>query len=231
MIDLGSLSRTMSHWINDDSVNDDKNRRLRLGANHFLPAHYLQNAFLPSGTGSLPANVLEPVVGPLAIDPQRLLTYFLGVFQIGQSLAFWSDESVDAAAKMVETYKSIRSILDPQAANYYRLWQQPTVGERPLPADITSFPVGAIYEDRTGHDGILYAMAQANGSTTVAISLSHAAGWPTSVPAPWFVRTATQPTFSMLAGAEGTTFAVSNQTLRITFPRLDSQALLSFGHE
>ena len=135
---------------------------------------------------------------------------------------------------MVETYKSVRAHLDPQTANYYRLFQLPTVGEQPLPADITSFPVGAIYEDRTGHDGILYAMAQANGSTTVAISLSHAAGWPTSVPAPWFVRTATtatQPTFSMLAGAEGTTLAVSNQTLRITFPQLGSQALLSFGHE
>ena len=84
MIDLGSLSRTMSHWINDDSVSDDRNRRLRLGANHFIPAHYLQNAFLPVGTGALPLGVLEPVVGPLSIDPQRLLTYFTGVMQFGQ---------------------------------------------------------------------------------------------------------------------------------------------------
>ena len=30
MLDLGSLSRTMSQWINDDSVSDDRNRRLRL---------------------------------------------------------------------------------------------------------------------------------------------------------------------------------------------------------
>ena len=43
MIDLGSLSRTMSHWSNDDSVSDDRNRRFRLGANHFLPAHYIQS--------------------------------------------------------------------------------------------------------------------------------------------------------------------------------------------
>jgi hypothetical protein len=46
MIDLGSLSRTMSHWINDDSVSDDRNRKLRLGANHFIPTHYLFVCFI-----------------------------------------------------------------------------------------------------------------------------------------------------------------------------------------
>ena len=68
MMDLGSLGRTMSMWINDDSVSDDRNRRLRLGANHFLPSHYLQNAFLPVGLGAVSQK-------PIEIDPQRLLSY------------------------------------------------------------------------------------------------------------------------------------------------------------
>jgi hypothetical protein len=61
-------------WSNDDSISDDRNRRFRLGANHFLPAHYIQNAFLPVGCGHLPPDVLEPVTGAISIDPQRLLT-------------------------------------------------------------------------------------------------------------------------------------------------------------
>jgi alpha-galactosidase len=58
MIDLGSLSRTMSHWSNDDSVNDDRNRRFRLGANHFRPAHYIQSeqfSPLPFSSRPIPA--------------------------------------------------------------------------------------------------------------------------------------------------------------------------------
>ena len=229
MMDLGSFSRTMSHWINDDSVDDDRNRRLRLGANHFVPAHYLQNAFLPVGMTDLPANVLEPVTGPLAIDPQRLLTYFTGVLQFGQGLGFWSDASLAAAAGMVAKYKEIRQYIDPTTSNYYRLYQQPTAEGGSQPTNIVAFPVGCIYEDRATHAGIIYLMAQSESpSATLSVSLSHAAGWPTTIPAPWIVREAKLPTFSLIAGAEGTTFAVRNATLTVTFPALDSQAMLSF---
>ena len=78
MIDLGSLSRTMSMWSNDDSVSDDRNRRFRLGGNHFLPAHYIQNAFLPVGLTFLPPGVLEPVT----VSPQAatLACDVLGLF-------------------------------------------------------------------------------------------------------------------------------------------------------
>jgi len=119
MIDLGSLSRTHSFWINDDSINDDRNRRLRLGANHFLPSHYLQNAFLPFGTGSAPGGG-----GPSAVDPLRLLTYFNGVLQLGQGVSFWDAASLRGAAAMVELFKTtVRRFMDPLNASYYRLFE------------------------------------------------------------------------------------------------------------
>jgi hypothetical protein len=127
----------------------------------------LQNAFLPVGCGSLPPNVLEPVVGPLSIDPQRLLTYFNGVLQFGQGLGFWSDASLAAAEGMVGTYKSVRKFMDPATSNYYRLFQSPTPGDSPQPADITGFSVGYIFEDRTTHAGFVFLMAQSGSPSPI----------------------------------------------------------------
>lgn len=75
----------------------------------------------------------------------------------------------------------------------------------------------------------MYVMTQSHSpSNIVTISLTHAAGWPPSDPAPWFVRVAKTPAFSIVTGAEGTTIEVVNGVLKIIFPRLDSQALLRF---
>ena len=244
MIDLGSLARTMSHWSNDDSVSDDRNRRFRLGANHFLPAHYIQNAFLPVGCGSLPPGVLEPVTGPIEIDPQRLLTYFNGVLQFGQGLGFWSKASLSAAADMVSVYKSTRHFMDPLCCNYYRLFEGPTLAvpqpPRHLanpPVNLTGMHAGWIYEDAEERAGIMYVMAQQTApSATVEVALSNAAGWPADTPAPGVVRVApsAQPAFKLLAGAVGTNVIVSGTPsapkVQVVFPALDSQALLSYTY-
>lgn len=244
MIDLGSLSRTMSHWSNDDSVSDDRNRRFRLGANHFLPAHYIQNAFLPVGCSSLPLGVLEPVTGPIEIDPQRLLTYFNGVLQFGQGLGFWSNASLAAAAEMVSVYKTTRHFMDPLCCNYYRLFEAPTMAvpqpPRHLanpPVNLTGMHVGWIYEDADERAGIMYVMAQQTApSATVEVALSSASGWPVDTPAPGVVRVAPagQPVFTLLAGATGTNVMVSGtpsaQKVQVAFPALNSQALLSYTY-
>ena len=244
MIDLGSLSRTMSHWSNDDSVSDDRNRRFRLGANHFLPTHYIQNAFLPVGYGVLPPGVLEPVTGPLEIDPQRLLTYFNGVLQFGQGLGFWSNPSLAAAAEMVSLYKTTRHFMDPICCNYYRLFEGPTLAvpqpPRHLPnppTNLTGMHVGWVFEDAAKRAGIMYVMAQQTApSTTVEVALSSAAGWPDDTPAPGVVREApaAQPAFTLLAGATGTQVTMagtpSAPKVLVAFSAVNSQALLSYTY-
>ena len=240
LIDLGSLSRTHSHWINDDSVDDDRNRRLRLGANHFLPAHYLQNAFLPVGTGALPPHVLEPVVGPISVDPQRLLTYFNGVLQFGQGVAFWSNASIAAAAGMVRSYKDIRRFLDPLCCDYYRLFERPpypvsssSYAGAPSATNYTKYAVGYVFEDAAQREGIIYLMAQREASTTSVQVAVDRRNWPWSAPAPAFIREGgTPPTFSLVAGAAGTAVHVleSSGFLEIAFPSVDCQALLRFRY-
>ena len=194
-----------------------------------MPAHYLQNAFLPVGTTSLPPGVLEPVTGPIEVDPQRLLTYFQGVLQIGQSLAFWSDASVAAAADMVARYKASTRRFLAATANYYRLWEQPGPGGAPAAGASTTPFSGCVYEDRGTHEGYIYVKSQSALSATIA--LSRASGWPVAVPAPWFVRQAAVPSFEVLEGsAVGTTFAVDRNRglLVITVELLGDQAILLF---
>ena len=70
-------------------------------------------------------------------------------------------------------------------------------------------------------------MRPATGVVRVALRQP---AWPTDVPAPWMVREGNTPKFSILAGATGTTVAVSDAELVVTFPELDSQALLAFEH-
>ena len=57
-------------------------------------------------------------------------------------------------------------------------------------------------------------MAQLHSpGTTVSVAVSHASGWPTSVPAPGIVRVAPEakPVFEMLAGAVGNKSVVGRE--------------------
>ena len=203
-----------------------------------------QNAFLPVGTGALPPGVLEPVSGPIEIDPQRLLTYFNGVLQFGQGLGFWSNASVSAAAHIVSVYKTSRHFMDPLCCNYYRLFEGPTkaVPEPPRhlqnpPINLTGMHVGWIYEDATQRAGIMFLMAQQTApSATVEVALS-SAEWPVvDVPAPAVVRLApaAQPVFTLLAGAAGTEVIVTGMPsapkVQVNFPGMNSQALFSYTY-
>eukprot|EP01046_Picozoa_sp_COSAG06_P007977 COSAG06_NODE_398_length_16243_cov_3.649839_14_plen_108_part_00 len=106
--------------------------------------------------------------------------------------------------------------------------------------NITAFPVGNIFERRSEpHDGTLFVMAQAAQPGpppwVVKIALSRAAGWPLDIPAPWFVRSGVVPKFELLAGAEGTTGAVTPDGLffEVTFPDVagGSQAIFKFTQQ
>ena len=132
LIDLGMLSRTHSVWINDDSVSDDRNRLLRSGANVFLPAHYLQNAFFmdagiydrgPAGGRPIGFGGDAPSAGGAA-GSARLLSYFNGVLQFGQGISYWDAESLGRARVLVSLYKQTRGFLDPLRAEYYRLFDE-----------------------------------------------------------------------------------------------------------
>ena len=193
MIDLGSLTRVQSYWINDDSESDVHNRRLRLGANHFIPAHYIQNAFLPIGCTDGP-----PHGAPIKIDPQRLLTYFNGVLQFGQGVAFWDEASLSLATAMVDVYKLNRHLMDPLASNYYRLFDAPDPNPVHIPHADTTKHVGWVYESTQARVGILYLMRQENCTMpTIAVPLTRgteAGMWPWTRPAPRVVRVRGQTT-------------------------------------
>ena len=62
---------------------------------------------MPAGTTSLPPGVLEPVTRPIEVDPQRLLTYFQGVLQIGQSPSERTPGMVQKLAGSVEEQASL----------------------------------------------------------------------------------------------------------------------------
>ena len=125
--------------------------------------------------------------------------------------------------------------------NYYRLFEEPTGPSNPSwpnpPVHLTGSHVGWVFEDSASRSGIMYLMAQATSSNTVVtVALSHQGGWPEAVPAPGVVRSAqdAKPAFTLLAGAAETDVALYGPPgvpeLRVTFPCLDSQALLSYTY-
>ena len=227
MMDLGSLSRVQSMWINDDSVSDDRNRRLRLGANHVLPAHYLQNAFLPIGCGDTGGH--SPLA-PLSVDPQRLLTYFNGVLQFGQGVATWDEPSLAGATAAVELYKANRHLMDPLTSNYYRLFERPANGTAIRNIDLGA-AVGWMYEDPSTRSGMLYLMRQsACNQSTISVALARGSGdndWPWAVPAPLLVRDAVgaAASFKLLASGKGVTGSVEDGRFVAHFATVETQAL------
>ena len=233
MMDLGSLTRVQSMWINDDSVSDDRNRQLRLGANHFLPAHYLQNAFLPIGYdntgGHSPSHTLF-------VDPQRLLTYFNGVLQFGQGVATWDEPSLAGATTAVELYKAYRHLMDPRSSLFYRLFERPRPGTAVPGIDLTK-AVGWIYEEPSSKSGLLYLMRQSacNQSTiTVALSQGDGAGeWSWEVPAPLLVRMpgseATTKFVILPISDSGVSGSVQGTQFVAHFPTADTQSMWSYS--
>lgn len=232
MIDLGSLSRTHSMWINDDSVSDDRNRAKRGGANHFIPAHSIQNAFFISpqamggqGNQSLGHN-------------DRLLSYFNGVLQLGQGIETLTPESAVAVAEYVRTYKgSFREYLDPGKANYYRLFQEPfnlrtLISEnKPIPPASLSVPAGWVYEDAsTCSSGYMFVTRQVNCSSSDVVvpfapgssSQMLARGWK-------WKGAATQLKLTYVAGDQNVTWEVAADHIMMNFPTADRAVLLSYG--
>lgn len=57
--------------------------------------------------------------------------------------------------------------------------------------------VARSYEDPTTREGIMYLMAQLHSpNTLVEVALSHAGGWPLTIPAPAIVRHVSNKTFA-----------------------------------
>ena len=232
MMDLGSLTRVQSMWINDDSVSDDRNRRLRLGANHMLPAHYLQNAFLPIGCGVTGGH--SPLA-PLMVDPQRLLTYFNGVLQFGQGVSTWDESSLAGATAAVQVYKAHRHLMDPLTSNYYRLFERPANGTAIRNIDVST-AVGWIYEEPSTRSGLLYLMRQsACNQSTISVAMVRGSAenqWPWAVPAPLLVReggSAATASFKLLSSCKGVTGSVEDDLFVAHFATVDTQALWSYS--
>jgi hypothetical protein len=103
---------------------------------------------------------------------------------------------------------------------------------------MTAMTVGWIFEDAANREGVIYLMSQAESpSATVKVALGRGpTGWPDTIPAPGLVRAAPtgKPTFKLLAGAVGTTWAVVGTAvvpqLQAVFPATNSQALFSYTY-
>lgn len=232
MIDLGSLSRTHSMWINDDSVSDDRNRAKRGGANHFIPAPYIQNAFFisPQAMGGQANQTLG--------HTDRLLSYFNGVLQLGQGIETLTLESTAAVAEYVQTFKgSFRQYLNPSKANYYRLFQDPfdmrtlRSENKPIPPASVSVPAGWVYEDAsTGSSGYMFVTRQVNcSSSDVVVPLSSPGagallgrGWQWKGPS-------RQLKLMYVAGDPNVTWKVEADHITMNFPAADRAILLYYG--
>ena len=229
MIDLGSLSRTHSFWINDDSTSDDRNRRLRLAANHFLPAHYLQNAFLPFGCGAAPPQ-------PVALDPNRLLTYVNGVLQIGQGLAYYDDSVLPGVGDIVDTFKQIRFLMDPMSSRYFRLFEQPDTNPIPHGVDLTA-TVGWLYESSAQRTGVIFLARQSQSTQATSTVFLRRPEWNWFAPAPGIVldygQPGHKPTFQLKAGNASlakVVVAPDGSSVSVTFGATDVQVLLSYTY-
>lgn len=250
MIDLGSLSHTHSMWINDDSVSDDRNRAKRGGANHFIPAHYLQNAFFisPQAIGGQANQTLG--------HNDRLLSYFNGVLQFGQGIETLTPDSANAVAEYVQIFKgSFRRFLDPSKANYYRLFQTPfdlralKSANRPVPPASVTAPAGWVYEDAvSGSSGYVFVTRQVNcTSSEVVIPLSATGSsarptWGRSATTTQTQRetegeterqtprgTESELKLVYVAGDREVTWTVAADHIRMIFPVADRGVLLSYG--
>ena len=241
MLDLGSLSRTHSMWINDDSVADDRNRAKRGGANHFIPAHYLQNAFFVS-----PAAKSSGTPNQSLGHDDRLLTYFNGVLQLGEGMETLTAEGKAAVARYVKTYKGdFRQYLDPMKANYYRLFRQPfdmrsvsPGAPKVVPSATVSAPAGWVYEDPASGTGYLYVTRQVNcPSAQVVVPLTRAAA--AGAQPKWGAgrgrdRTANRLTgdrisLEYVAGDTNVTWTSAPDHIMFTFPVADRAVLLHYG--
>ncbi len=119
-IDLGQLMRFHSVWSNDCALGDDYTRNLRSGANRFLPAAYLQNAFFIGPFRDIwrgPQKTID--LG----NPHRFLTYFGGPLQFGEGLdRYWTEGAIRDAAHYVALYKTYRHYLN---EDFYPLFPVP----------------------------------------------------------------------------------------------------------
>jgi len=124
MIDLGQLMRFHSVWSNDCALGDDYTRNLRSGANRFLPAVYLQNAFFIGPFREIwrgPKKTMDLGGG------YRFLTYFSGPLQFGEGLCcYWTERTVNEAANYVVLYKKYRHYLN---EDFYPLFPVPQTDE------------------------------------------------------------------------------------------------------
>lgn len=222
-IDLGMISRSHSIWINDDSKSDLRNRALRSGANHFLPAHYLQNAYFAPKWSS-------PADGAASIGrPSALVGYFNGVLQLGQGIGFWDGAALAAGREYVRAFKRARGFLDPLRANYHRLFDAPFRGAERCPRASRVTPAGWVYDDPVTGRGILAVMRQgSNARVRVPLTWWRAdelGSPPKTAPK---ARVEASPRFALLAGDADVTWAVGASSIDFAFSAVDQAVLLSF---
>lgn len=117
-MDFAFLRRSHLFWISDHSENAAVCRYTQLAANRLMPGG-MANRCLPFGTGEGRRVQFQPH----PYQPADLLARMTGALQLSGDIARIEGEPLDFTRRMIETYKTVRHLLN---EDFLALTPQPT---------------------------------------------------------------------------------------------------------
>jgi len=123
-MDLGTLRRAHSAWMNDNSITYDVMRRFQAGLNRVLPGNYGNSCFLwithPHHRQQSVSSIKK------GYPPTILRSRMGGSLGFAEQSIFWSKTTKAQLRKEIERYKAIRRFL---MEDYYPLFNPSSLGE------------------------------------------------------------------------------------------------------
>jgi hypothetical protein len=178
-LDINSVVSAHGNWLSDHTSNADVTRFNQAGALRFWPSHMLNMAVVAfQGRGD---------AGTESVD---ILSRMVGVLSFNGDIAQWSPDATAKVAAIVESYKSIRHLLDGDV--YFPL---------PQPRSVRDWDAVLYRDPKTGSVALFVFRSFGEDSVALEFDLPLPVG-----------------DLFLLAGTEGAELVADEGTIRITLP-------------
>ncbi|HEY3417396.1 MAG TPA: alpha-galactosidase [Armatimonadota bacterium] len=157
-LDLGTLRRAHSSWMNDNSHSYDAIRRFQAGMNRILPGNYGGSCFLWITHPEQRLQRLDDFAAH-GYPPAVLRSRMAGALGFAEQSRFWTEEIKENLRQEVERYKAIRHLL---LKDFYPLF---------TPISLYEYDGWQFHDPESG-DGVLMVFRVLAASSNTEVRLS-----------------------------------------------------------